>query len=175
MQSSMVVAGMDAERILRKHFDTSGKSAAQFHHRTICKTPMALSDNGFFGAIAGKKSLPTIEVAPARHSEGSPDRDRAGVHVTVVDVPTHLGSISRSAAGKSEHAPSIKAWPTPASNRIGVLPGGKNGASSETSASRPLVEAHRLMPSSEPLGVRMRLRRVLSEVGDLADRIQGGK
>jgi hypothetical protein len=33
---------------------------------------MALSDNGFFGAIAGKKSLPTIEVAPARHSEGSP-------------------------------------------------------------------------------------------------------
>ncbi len=33
---------------------------------------MALSDNGFLGAIAGKKSLPTIEVAPARHSEGSP-------------------------------------------------------------------------------------------------------
>jgi hypothetical protein len=30
-----------------------------------------------------------------------------------------------------------------------------------------------LMPSSEPLGVRMRLRRVLSEVGDLADRIFG--
>jgi hypothetical protein len=29
------------------------------------------------------------------------------------------------------------------------------------------------MPSSEPLGVRMRLRRVLSEVGDLADRIGG--
>jgi hypothetical protein len=22
----------------RKHFDTSGKSAAPFHHRTICKT-----------------------------------------------------------------------------------------------------------------------------------------
>src|SRR5712671_8195813 len=61
----------------RKHFGTSGKSAALFHHRTICKTPMALSDNGFFGAIAGKKSLPTIEVAPARHSEGSPSRCRA--------------------------------------------------------------------------------------------------
>jgi hypothetical protein len=29
---------------------------------------MALSDNGFFGAIAGKKSLPTIEVASARRS-----------------------------------------------------------------------------------------------------------
>jgi hypothetical protein len=56
----------------RKHFDTSGKSAALFHHRAICKTPMALPDNGLFGAIAGKKSLPTIEVAPARHSEGSP-------------------------------------------------------------------------------------------------------
>jgi hypothetical protein len=27
---------------------------------------MALSDNGLFGAIAGKKSLPTIEVAPVR-------------------------------------------------------------------------------------------------------------
>jgi hypothetical protein len=47
--------------IPRKHFDASGKSAALFHHRAICKTPMALPDTGFFGAIAGKKSLP-IEV-----------------------------------------------------------------------------------------------------------------
>jgi len=45
---------------------------ALFHHRAICKTPVALPDNGLFGAIAGKKSLPTIEVASARHSEGSP-------------------------------------------------------------------------------------------------------
>jgi len=30
---------------------------------------MALSDNGRFGAIAGKNSLPTIEVAPVRHGE----------------------------------------------------------------------------------------------------------
>src|SRR5712691_9445999 len=75
MQSSMVVAGMDALSTLRKHFDTSGKSAALFHHRAICKTPMALSDNGFFGAIAGKKSSPTIEVASARRScIGSPQR-----------------------------------------------------------------------------------------------------
>jgi hypothetical protein len=58
--------------IPRKHFDTSGKSAALFHRRAICKTPMALPDNGLFGVIAGKKSLPAIEVAPARHSEGSP-------------------------------------------------------------------------------------------------------
>jgi hypothetical protein len=73
MQSSMVVAGMDAlSESLQKHFDTSGKSGALFHHRVICKTPMALPDNVFFGAIAGKKSLPTIEVAPARHSEGPP-------------------------------------------------------------------------------------------------------
>src|SRR6266436_786756 len=36
---------------------------------------MALPDNGLFGAIAGKKSLPTIEVAPARRScIGSPQR-----------------------------------------------------------------------------------------------------
>jgi hypothetical protein len=50
----MVVAGMDALSTLRKHFDTSGKSGALFHHRAICKTPMALPDNGLFGAIAGK-------------------------------------------------------------------------------------------------------------------------
>jgi hypothetical protein len=37
---------------------------------------MALPDNGLFGAIAGKKTLPTIEVAPARHSERSPARCR---------------------------------------------------------------------------------------------------
>jgi hypothetical protein len=57
MQSSMVVAGMDALSTRRKQFDTSGKSAALFHHRAICKTPMDLPDNGLFGAIAGEKSL----------------------------------------------------------------------------------------------------------------------
>src|SRR6266853_5275052 len=72
MQSSMAVAGMDALSDPAKTFDTSGKSPALFKHRAICKTPMALPDNGLFGAIAGQKSLPTIEVAPARHSEGSP-------------------------------------------------------------------------------------------------------
>src|SRR6266571_919509 len=73
MQSSMVVAGMDAlSESCENIFDTSGKSAALFYPRATCKTPMALPDNGLFGAIAGKKSLPTIEVAPARHSEGSP-------------------------------------------------------------------------------------------------------
>jgi hypothetical protein len=69
MQSSMVSLARMLRAIPRKHFDTSGKSAALFHRRAICKTPMALSDNGFFGATAGKKFLPTIEVAPARHSE----------------------------------------------------------------------------------------------------------
>ena len=29
---------------------------------------MALPDNGLFGAIAGKKSLPTIEVAPCANA-----------------------------------------------------------------------------------------------------------
>src|ERR1700681_1386725 len=57
-----------------KTFDTSGKSAALIHHHAICKMPMALPDNGLFGAIAGKNSLPTIEVAPVRHSERSPAR-----------------------------------------------------------------------------------------------------
>jgi hypothetical protein len=57
---------MDALNDPAKTFDTSGKSGALFHHRAICKTPMALSNNGRFGAIAGKKPFPTIEVAPAR-------------------------------------------------------------------------------------------------------------
>jgi hypothetical protein len=34
-----MIAGMDALGGSPKHFDTSGKSAAQFHHRAICKTP----------------------------------------------------------------------------------------------------------------------------------------
>jgi hypothetical protein len=50
-----------------KTFDTSGKSPALIHHHR--QTPMARADNGRFGAIASKKSSPTIEVAPARHSE----------------------------------------------------------------------------------------------------------
>jgi hypothetical protein len=47
---------------LRKHFDTSGKSPALLQHRAIFGPPMALP-NRPSGAIAGKKSLPTIEVA----------------------------------------------------------------------------------------------------------------
>ena len=69
MQSSMVVAGMDALSTLRKHFDTSGKSAALFHHRAICKTLMALPDNGLFGATAGKNPYPQLKlhrVSPQR-------------------------------------------------------------------------------------------------------------
>jgi hypothetical protein len=46
----------------RKHFDTSGKSAALFHHHAICKTPVALSNNGLFGAIAGKKSYRRLKL-----------------------------------------------------------------------------------------------------------------
>ena len=71
MQSSMVVAGMDAlsescENILTRR-------ANQRHYSIIaCKTPMALPENGLFGAIAGKKSLPTIEVAPVKHVAANP-------------------------------------------------------------------------------------------------------
>jgi len=65
----MAVAGMDALSDPAKTFDTSGKSPALFKHRAICKTPMALPDNGLFGAIAGQKSLPTI-----RSCTGSPQR-----------------------------------------------------------------------------------------------------
>src|SRR5882762_10480583 len=72
------------ERILRKHFDTSGKSAALLHHRAICKTPMALPDTwpcpttGSLARLQAKNPYPQLklhrlaEVASARHSEGSP-------------------------------------------------------------------------------------------------------
>jgi hypothetical protein len=48
--------------IPRKHFDTSGKSAALLHHHAICKTPMDLPDNGLFGAIAGKNPYPQLKL-----------------------------------------------------------------------------------------------------------------
>src|SRR6266487_2891741 len=79
MQSSMVVAGMDAlsypcENILTRR-------ANQWHYCIIAqlaKRPWPCPTTGCSSAIAGKKSLPTIEVAWARrscwarHSEGSP-------------------------------------------------------------------------------------------------------
>ena len=57
MHSSMVVAGMDALSDPAKHFDTSGKSAALFHHRAICRTPMALPDNGLLQRDCRQKIL----------------------------------------------------------------------------------------------------------------------
>jgi hypothetical protein len=73
MQSSMAVAGMDAlsypcENILTRR-------ANQWHYSIIAqlaKRPWPCPTTGSSSAIAGKKSLPTIEVASARHSEGSP-------------------------------------------------------------------------------------------------------
>jgi hypothetical protein len=50
--------------IPKKHFDTSGKSPAQLHSHTICKTPIALPGNGPFGAIAGKKSFQQLKLRP---------------------------------------------------------------------------------------------------------------
>jgi hypothetical protein len=38
MQSSMVSLAWMLSAIPRKHFDTSGKSAALLHHHAICKT-----------------------------------------------------------------------------------------------------------------------------------------
>ncbi len=62
--------------IPRKHFDTSGKSPALIHHRAIIR-PMTLPGSRLFGAIAGRHPELTIEVAPARHREGSLSRCRA--------------------------------------------------------------------------------------------------
>jgi hypothetical protein len=46
----------------QKHFDTSGKSGAQIHHRAICKAPMALLSNGLLGAIAGKNPYSQLKL-----------------------------------------------------------------------------------------------------------------
>ncbi len=78
MQSSMAVAGMDAlsypcENILTRR-------ANQWHYSIIAqfaKRPWPCPTTGSSSAIAGKKSLPTIEVAPARRScMGSPKLHR---------------------------------------------------------------------------------------------------
>src|SRR6266478_6924963 len=69
MQSSMAVAGMDAlsypcENILTRR-------ANQWHYFIIAqfaKRPWPCPTTGSSSAIAGKKSLPTIEVASARRS-----------------------------------------------------------------------------------------------------------
>ncbi len=53
---------MDALSEPAKMFDTSGKSAALLHHHAICKLPMALPDNGRFGAIAGQKSFRQLKL-----------------------------------------------------------------------------------------------------------------
>jgi hypothetical protein len=42
--------------IPRKHFDTSGKSAAQLHHPAICKRAHAPSNDGPFGVIDRRKT-----------------------------------------------------------------------------------------------------------------------
>src|SRR5216683_2689132 len=52
--------------------------------------------------IEAASPLPRILVVWA----AAADRDRAGMHVAVVDVPTLLGGISRAAAGKFGHVPS---------------------------------------------------------------------
>ena len=55
------------------------RRANQGHYSTIAqfvKRPWPCPTTGSSSAIAGEKSLPTIEVAPARHSERSPARCR---------------------------------------------------------------------------------------------------
>src|SRR5712664_4338830 len=76
MQSSMAVAGMDALSESRENILT--RRANQRHYSIIAqfaKRPWPCPTTGSSSAIAGKKSLPTIEVASARRScIGSPQR-----------------------------------------------------------------------------------------------------
>jgi len=70
----MAVAGMDALSYPCENILTRRANQCTIPSSRNCKTPMALPDNGSSSAIAGKKSLPTIEVASARHSEGFASR-----------------------------------------------------------------------------------------------------
>jgi len=76
MQSSVVVAGMDALSDPAKNVLT--RRANQWHYSIIAqfaKRPWPCPTTGSSSAIAGKKSLPTIEVASVRRScIGSPQR-----------------------------------------------------------------------------------------------------
>jgi hypothetical protein len=49
---------------LRKPFDTSGKSAAQFHHRAICKAADGAAHRAL-GAMTSQKSR-QLKISPAR-------------------------------------------------------------------------------------------------------------
>ena len=55
--------------IPQRHFDTSGKSPANFHHRVIRKTPVPPARHRAFRRDGRQQSLCTVEVAPARHSQ----------------------------------------------------------------------------------------------------------
>src|SRR5947207_2359761 len=83
---------------------------------------MALPDNGLFGAIAGKKSLPTIEVVPARARRmiacALPNRARFGMRVAQGDIDVNpvpdLNKATAMAATdqtKAAAAPRIKLLP----------------------------------------------------------------
>jgi hypothetical protein len=59
-------AGTGTEASSKKHFDTSGKSPAQLHHRgPFWKPHMALPK----GLRRDCKPIPTTQIAPARHDE----------------------------------------------------------------------------------------------------------
>jgi len=77
MQSSMVVAGMDALSTLRKHFDTSGKSAALFHHRAICKTPWPCPTTGPSARLQAKYPYPQLKLHRLATAKGRLSRCRA--------------------------------------------------------------------------------------------------
>src|SRR6266446_3966285 len=77
MQSSMVVAGMDALSTLRKHFDTSGKSAALFHHRAICKTPWPCPTTGPSARLQAKYPYPQLKLHRLVTAKGRLSRCRA--------------------------------------------------------------------------------------------------
>jgi len=90
------------ERSARKHFDTSGKSAALFHHRAICKTPRLSSWRpGIFG--------PATEIWRPQHIQSGRVNDAAIVLQLslAVEDPRIQPGIVRAEAGRPYHRANV--------------------------------------------------------------------
>ena len=107
---------MDALSDPAKTFDTSGKSAALFHHHAICKTPMALPNNGRVSAIAGKTSFQKLKLHRPQRMIASriaepralPMHARGDIDVNTVPDLNKATAIAATGRPKAAAAPRIR-------------------------------------------------------------------
>jgi hypothetical protein len=102
----------------RKHFDTSGKSAALFHRHAICKTAHGPALQGLFGAIAGKNPYPQLKLhrlatandrrRRCRTARASDARARGDIDVNTVPDLNKATAIAATGQAKAAAAPRVK-------------------------------------------------------------------